>query len=374
MPETRSLSLSPRLVGPRFDDHTIPLEMLKDLAALEGLLLELARDEWLKAHPERKRTPRGFIEGVSLNLTGVGKGSAVAEIQVCFDQSDLFPDAREFVSLAFETLIEAVADASSASPRFGILPKKLLGYLNRLGRSLKSGEYIEFPSATTVAVARLTQETRHKLLRASSATYSDKVTLWGTVVEADKDKCTFNLQLLDQRRIEAPLESEHADQILEAFDGWENGVRIRLHGVGKVDLENKILRVESIEQATLLDPLDVPARLDEFRLLKDGWLDGHGVPPRQDGLDWLAEAFTFNYPERLSLPYTFPTEGGGVRFEWSQNPIDASLEIDLSKKTAWWHTLNHESDADSEETLDLSGSAGWTRLAQLLDAHIEVAK
>ena len=46
MPETIEF-LSPRLVGNRFDQHSIPLEVLKDLAALEELIVEVAKWHYL---------------------------------------------------------------------------------------------------------------------------------------------------------------------------------------------------------------------------------------------------------------------------------------------------------------------------------------
>jgi hypothetical protein len=63
--------LKPRLVGQRFDEHTLPLELLKDFAALEEMLIEVAKRDYLRAHPARARTPRGFTKGIELHLTEV---------------------------------------------------------------------------------------------------------------------------------------------------------------------------------------------------------------------------------------------------------------------------------------------------------------
>lgn len=35
--------LTPRLTGKRFDDHTIPLDLLEDFAALEEFFIEVAK-------------------------------------------------------------------------------------------------------------------------------------------------------------------------------------------------------------------------------------------------------------------------------------------------------------------------------------------
>ena len=53
--------LKPRLIGKRFDEHSIPLEFLQDLAVLEQMIKETAKWQFFLTHPERKRIPRGFF-------------------------------------------------------------------------------------------------------------------------------------------------------------------------------------------------------------------------------------------------------------------------------------------------------------------------
>ena len=51
--------LKPRLVGTRFEEHSIPVEVLKDWTAFEGLIVQAARWLYLEENPKRKRMPRG---------------------------------------------------------------------------------------------------------------------------------------------------------------------------------------------------------------------------------------------------------------------------------------------------------------------------
>lgn len=60
--------LSPRLEGDRFNEHAIPLELLKDLAVLEEMVIEVAKWWYLQDHKDRRRTPRGFTDGIALSL------------------------------------------------------------------------------------------------------------------------------------------------------------------------------------------------------------------------------------------------------------------------------------------------------------------
>ena len=45
-----------------------------------------------------------------------------------------------------------------------------------------------------------------------------------------------------------------------------------------------------------LPPIDVPARLEEFKEVEDGWLDGEGIVASHDGLDWLMGAVKTIFP------------------------------------------------------------------------------
>ena len=115
-------------------------------------------------------------------------------------------------------------------------------------------------------------------------------------------------------------------------------------------------------------PLDVPARLDEFRALRDGWADGmqyagdwgngYGKAPSPAGLDWLAAAFTHHYPQDAPLPYTYPTPEGGIQMEWSYGSQDISLEIDLETRQGEWCRLDLSSMDEAERNLTLD-AAGW---------------
>lgn len=115
-----------------------------------------------------------------------------------------------------------------------------------------------------------------------------------------------------------------------------------------------------------LDPRDVPARLDEFRTLKNGWLEGVGVPPSSQGLDWLSNQFSRLYPDDLALPYAYPLEDGGVLLEWPFSQGEASLDIDLAQGTAEWHWLNTSTGEELERRLNLNREEQWNELGGLI--------
>ena len=63
--------LKPKLTGARFQNATVPLELLKDFSALQEMLVEVAKWEFRNNHPDRERTPRNFTAEVDLHLTSV---------------------------------------------------------------------------------------------------------------------------------------------------------------------------------------------------------------------------------------------------------------------------------------------------------------
>jgi hypothetical protein len=370
--------LRPRLVGARFEGHSIPLEVLKDLAVLEELIVEVAKSEFLKDHPSRRRSPRGFTEGIALKLTGIEEGSTVPVISLfiadtAFSLADLFsleeerpPEKQVYFERARDAVVNAIGAAEQNQSIIEYLPEKTLGYFDRLGRSLREGEAIEFTTPTRQSPARLTRETRRKLILASSRVkeLTEDTVVRGAIPEADQDDMTFELQLFDGRKIKAPMTAQHLDTILEAFNAFKSGTRVLMQGIGLFNRTEKLIGFESVEHISVLDPLDVPSRLDELRLLRDGWYEGAGKAPTSAGIDWLSDTFTRAYPEDLPLPFVYPTPEGGIRLEWSIEPHDVTLDLNLARHTASLHHLNLTSDDDHEEKLNLDEPAEWERLIQ----------
>ena len=138
--------------------------------------------------------------------------------------------------------------------------------------------------------------------------------------EADQDDMTFEIQLIDGRKVKAPIASQHLDTILEVFNGYQNGMRALFQGIGRFSRGDQLIGFDSIEHLSILDPLDFGAQLDELRLLQDGWLEGEGIAPPSAGLDWLHDAFDRHFPDEAPLPYLYPTETGGVQAEWVLRP------------------------------------------------------
>jgi hypothetical protein len=354
--------LKPRLTGARFEGHAIPLEFLKDLAVLEEMIIDVAKWKFMEEHPDRQRVPRGFTDGIGLKLIGVEEGSAVPVIILSIASLTLFPQANQiFYEKARDSFVCAIEAAEQNQPITEYLPERTLNYFDRIGRSLRDDEAIEFITPAQARPARLTKETRRKLVLASATTqeYTEDVSIRGMIPEADQGNMRFEIQLIDGRKIKAPLTIEHLDDVITGFKGYKSGSRVQLSGVGKFSRQNRLQGFESIESISILDPLDIPARIDDLRELKDGWLEDKGKAPDPAGLDWLSLAFERNYPDDLPLPFIYPTPEGGIQAEWTIEPNEISLEIDIAAHTGKWHRLDTKTSLDETRDLGLDDPNGW---------------
>jgi len=357
--------LRPRLIGPRFEGHVVPLEFLKDLAEFEEMVIEVAKWKYLQANPGRQRVPRRFGEGMELALAAVESGSAVPVIVLSARSAHL--QNRLYAEMARDAIIQAIDSMEKGCYSEGILPEKSLGYFDRIGRSLRDEECIEFLKPDATEGAKLSREVRRRLLLASQSVreWTEETSVRGRIPEVDQDERSFQIQLVDGRKLRAPLPIEHADTVMTAFNAYKEGVFVLLHGIGRFSRQNTLLSFDSIQRFILLDPLDAGVRIDELRLLKDGWLDGEGLAPDPEGLSWLANAFDTSFPDDLPLPYLYPTPEGGIQAEWSLDGREIELEIDLKTREGECRSCDAEGDGeDSTLPIDLNSPEGWGLLGE----------
>lgn len=365
--------LKPRLVGSRFDGHAIPLEVLADFAGLNELLIETAKWAFLRDHPERKRSPRGFAKGLELRIVGIEDGSARPVIQLVVAVASiatpaLFPsDAQAYMERARDIVIDTI-DAAATGKEIS-LPPNLLAHFERFGRSLEDGEYIEFREERAGQPAvRLDKRTRRTLLLAPTdvSAVTDSAAVVVVVPDLLQSKETFEMELPDGRRIAGPLTRQHRDAIFEAARGYQDRQRVLIEGVGQYDRSSRLIGIDSIDAVTSVDPLDIGVQIDELRKLKPGWFNGDGKAYAHPALERLEGLFYTFFPDDLPLPHLYPTPEGYIRAEWSLSPHEASLEVDPATFSGYWHTLNLENDADDAFDLRLAEPADWARLTEEL--------
>ena len=129
------------------------------------------------------------------------------------------------------------------------------------------------------------------------------------------------------------------------------------------------------ENRTLtLDSRDITARLDEFRSIEDGWLNGEGFSPSQVGLDWLSENFELHFPQELPQPYIFPTPEGGIEAEWSIGEYSVIFEVNLDSRQGEWLRFDKQTDEEDAHLLDLDDSDKWEWLGSEIRRLVELSE
>jgi len=341
----------------------VPADVLPDLAALQEMLVELAKAEYLSEHPERSRAPRNFDTIVQVHLAGIEEGSAKLNLVLFF--AGLFTPYQSAFESAQQAITQAVSAVSqgqqpSLSPRY-------LAYFERVGRGLREGESLDFPISDGYAV--LNQETRRGLIRASQVEeWTERESIRARVSMTDYRADKYEVQLPDGTVVPGELSPTIKEQLADAHRAFGTGKNewLILQCVVRRDHSDKIKSIESVEHAALLDPLDVPIRLQELAKLKDGWFDGEGKPLPEQGLAWFSGSFAANFDSELSLPYLYPTPEGMLRAEWTIRDWEISMDVNLNTKSVEYQALQTSSEECDEFSISLADDEGWQRLNSAL--------
>lgn len=362
--------LKPRLVGKRFENHSVPVEVLKDWVAFEGLIVEAARWLYLEENPGRKRTPRGFAQSFSLGLSQIESGSAVAVLERPEQGSVLhFDDVQDWFDKARDRVIATIAAVGAGKPLDGLLPKSLLGYFDQFGRSLRDDESIEFSTELTAPPVVYNNRIRKILVLKSSTVYRTEEAIRGAMSELNLENQTFLLKLISGERVVGHFSDELRDAALSALGAYGESL-VMVEGAVVRDQADTRKRIEQVSRIEPLDPLDVPARLEAFALLRDGWFDGQAMGFSKEKLLELSVLWLKNWPESVCLPHAYPTPEGAVQFEWSLNGIVCDLEVNLESLTASL-TVSRVEDGEllKEASLALDSEGSWQELVDIISLY-----
>lgn len=363
--------LKPRFTGPRFDEHhTLPVEVARDLAAYEELVVELAKRLWLDAHPGRQRVPKRFEQDFSLHLEGmVEDGSArpllskvvAGALALLGGDGGCFEQARDLIA-------ECVHANAQGQPLPDNFPKNLLDYFNVFGRSLREGESVELPRAAAGGMAALTPERRKALVLAAEKFYTKEVELSGTIGETDWEKSTFRLRLADGTAMNGvPLPAPFRE-LARTAGGKERTVAV-VKGVGVFDAWEQLLKLSDTHHVEVFPNQALAAQIEELAVLEDGWFEGRGKAPEKEQLAWAADQLVATFPEDLPFPHVGPTPEGGLFLEWIQKAWRISAEILLPGHACELQATNTATGETSDAELNLDEADAWAALYAFVRAR-----
>lgn len=355
----------PRFTGARFEDHTLPVDVARDLSAYESLIVALAKHLYLKANPDRQRVPKGFASNFRLDIERIDPGSTKPLLALVLSgvlalnggERDVFVQARNLIA-------DCIAAPDSALP--ADFPKELLAHFNQLGRSLREDEAMELPLDGLAGAARLTQEKRKQLVLAADQVYERDVSLTGYIEEVDFARSTFRMKLADGSQVNVPMpDSFH--NVARSYGGRTRH-QVTVAGVGTYDSWDHLQKIVSVDSLDMAKNYAISSRFDEISQIQDGWFDGVGVAPDAEKLARVSEVIVADYPDKAPLPQITPKQDGNLLLEWAASG-DPSLDIDLDVPSASFHAFD-ASGRDIERDFALDND-GWRSLFAFLGESIK---
>jgi hypothetical protein len=327
-----------RYVGTRFEKHRLPLDVLPDLSAFRDLLVSFVKTEWRATHAKRVRLPKGFEKSIAFDLAGIGEGSAVPKLE--WDRAmaqmllpDFKDDLETLVESAYAKIIDLIDGANDNTTSFG-LPAESIRALNRFGAGLLQDERIEFlgSKGKDGNVVYLNSERRKRLITRGRDSYETRFENIGKLLGSEKDASGISgLIVVDTEQhgtIRIPVPPE---RVKEEFDGSMDGdVQFRL----TIELDNKdvfkrvvdVFDVELIDAAMVANLERCRNRIASLADLKDGWHDGEGKAVGAEAISAAMKLLAAR-PLLAGTYHIYPTDGGGVLFEFVQSGWDYSAEV-----------------------------------------------
>lgn len=345
--------------GKRFDEHTLPLEVMRDLLAYESLIVELAKHLYRLQNPKRQRLPKGFVANFRLHLKNIEKGSAVPVMVTHVETAQLV----HYVAPEFEQARDMIKACIAGNPPQDF-PQKYYSYFNAIGRSLEDDEEWDLGNG-----AHLTPSRRKELVLHNSRVYEKECEITGFIEEFDLKKQTVRFRCEDGSEISMDITDKILDFVrnytlsgIELSGSQRHKITAKIIGsFSSADIMRKVVEVKDVES---LPNYELAKRFDTIVALEEGWNDGEGEPFTTDAMQSIAEKITAIYPDTLPLPYIYPTQDGNLLLEW-ETTDSPSLEIDANRVEASYCDLTTEEDG--EETFKLDNDDAWKNLFEFLE-------
>jgi len=336
MTEPRSFLL--RYVGARFEGHRLPLDVLPDLSAFRDLLVSYVKAQWRAAHTQRERLPKGFERSIAFDLVGIKDGSAVPQLEWDRDTAQhLLPDFKdeleELVEIAYAKILDLIDGANGPAGTTELTSENVRA-LNRFGSSLLSDERIEFPNSRGADgnVVYLDTYRRKRLITRGRDSYQTRFEdigrLLGSAVDPLGTAGTISINTSDYGTISVPVPPE---RVRDDFDGSiEADVQFRLMiELGSDDTFRRVVEVYDVDVIDAKVVADLAAcreRITSLLSLSDGWHSGSGKTPTHAAAA-TASRLLARRPGMAGNYSIFPTDLGGLLFEFSRHGWDYSIEI-----------------------------------------------
>lgn len=325
---------SVKLGGTRFDQAQIPVESLIELLRYRELIIAAATNAWELDHPGES-VPAALHESFELTLTDVADGSAIPLLErpIESDFDTFFEDGKDDVD-------QLLRDVNSGGYEPRAFPKwaDIDAFWN-FGETLQPEEtmIVPAPVGTTKHFAQISQVTRtqyfytlKKKVRASADRTQAFGAVTGRVTALDAENRNFDISTVAFGSIHGRFKTvDITDDLREFLGSSSDAPNIIILGL----LGYKEGTLEKVHEATFAvqesDPFAATAQsLTTIAETESGWLEGGVQAVTLDASKLGSKVLNLIKAADVTPPRVFPTEDGGLSFEWATSSYVLSFEID----------------------------------------------
>ncbi|MEU3665520.1 hypothetical protein [Streptomyces virginiae] len=319
------------LKGGRYEQRGLPVEVLSEFARYERLVIDVAKGIYKRRHAMRQRVPRGFTSSFSLRLSEVRRGSVIPVLEVApQDSSTLFDDDDsgifEEARLVIQRALKSIGEGDGIP---GDFPVNALREFSRFGRSLQANETIEFDEGTPQA-ASYSQSIRrliHEQARLDKFEIEALITGQVTALHADKGTFEFRLSRIG-KVVNGHFQSDDVVSDLKQYlDRSSMAPTVAMNAVLIQSMDEEVIEIQDVLAVEPVLPSDWSERLSELQSLEPGWLGGVGLQVTRRVLREAESLLLEFLDEGIERPYIYPTEEGGVQFEWPFSAGEVNLLV-----------------------------------------------
>ncbi|RMB75641.1 hypothetical protein AYK61_02570 [Rhodococcus sp. SBT000017] len=351
-----------RLSGSRFHAKGMPAESLVEVAALEDILRSLVRLYWRDRHPNSKRIPNNYDDRIALRLVEkIGDGSAVPLLEYDLDPglADLFAEdeLKQDYSRALLTVEAFIEYALSGEGQIPADIRRIeANKVKKLGQTMDRGDTIQVAATNRVdweSVSRYTPSTRTTAIEGLDVETKRAVVVEGRVV--DFHVMSGRLIVRDREHKRDVAVPYYGTEVSVSIDPAQQLFKCHAEGIGDFNADGRLTKLASVTTLAVVNVTE-DARLAREALtaladLDEGWMDGEAGEPISDSVIQRGQMVIESMLALGNLTSTvFPTEEGGIRFYWSGNENQLSIEVEPDG-AIYVHTADTDAGTFNDETI-----------------------
>lgn len=258
-------------IGERFNDHTLPVDCLKDIIAFRDIVVDLAK----MILDERRENRKLITEFTEIKIAGIEQGSSKVVLRSGIQeivQLDLFDNINGIMQDSV-TRLSGLINAVNNDLRIpGNVSKDIIFRVSKWGETLLSGEKVRVTGSfcKPAEFSRISIEKFNELIQKD---YEDNIDILGDIYSVDIKNKSFRI-ISPQGCIPIDYSGEFAameDSILEALMKHET-TEIRIKGIGLFTWEGRLKSINNLSDIIIRDVAieeeqDMPTIWDAFEEL-----------------------------------------------------------------------------------------------------------